>query len=91
MLLTLVEQWSRFKVFLQVETKMVQSVEAAIRRLSEPAGKHFSILFKSIIADNGFQFTNSNQRLAEQVAVYFDHPYASTHGQSALSDRKSVI
>lgn len=33
--------------------------------------------FKSITADNGLEFAKLSQTLADQVAVYFAHPYAS--------------
>ena len=53
MLLTLVERLSRFEVILKIENKTVQSVDVALRELRKRAGDHFSLLFKSITADNG--------------------------------------
>lgn len=76
-LLTLVERLSRFEDILKIENKTVQSVDVALRELRKRAGDYFSLLFKSITADNGLEFAKLSQTLADQVAVYFAHPYAS--------------
>ena len=76
-LLTLVERLSRFEAILKIENKTVQSVDVALRELRKRAGDYFSLLFKSITADNGLEFVKLSQTLADQVAVYFAHPYAS--------------
>ena len=75
--MTLVERLSRFEAILKIENKTVQSVDVALRELRKVAGDYFSLLFKSITADNGLEFAKLSQTLADQVAVYFAHPYAS--------------
>lgn len=52
-------------------------MEVALRKLQGLAGDHLSLLFKSMTADNGLEFATLSQALAEQVAVYFTHPYAA--------------
>ena len=76
-LLTLVERLSRFEVILKIENKTAQAVDVALRGLRDRAGDHFPLLFKSITADNGLEFAGLSQTLADDVAVYFAHPYAS--------------
>ena len=76
-LLTLAERFSRFEVILKIKNKTAQAVEVALRKLQGLAGDHLSLLFKSMTADNGLEFATLSQAVAEQIAVYFAHPYAS--------------
>lgn len=76
-LLTFVERLSRFEVILKIENETALLMDAALKSLREHVGGHFSIIFKCINADNGLEFENLSQTLANQMAVYSPHPYTT--------------
>ncbi|MCQ4689557.1 IS30 family transposase [Clostridium sp. SL.3.18] len=76
--LTLVEKVTDFYLAIKIPGKNADAVIAALEVLREEYGdEYFSVIFKSITADNGTEF----ERLAELeewgVDIYFAHPYSS--------------
>lgn len=76
-LLTLAERQTRFEVILKLPEKDAESVDQAVQQLSERAGAHFGQLFKTVISDNGSEFTGLHDALQDVADVYFSDPYAS--------------
>lgn len=89
-LLTLVERQTRFEVLIKIANKDAESVSEAIGDLSNRIGIEMPILFKSITADNGAEFSALYQQLSGVTAVYFAHPYASYERGSSENQHKLV-
>ena len=76
--MSLVEKVTDFYLAIKIPGKNADAVIAALEVLREEYGdEYFSVIFKSITADNGTEF----ERLAELeewgVDIYFAHPYSS--------------
>lgn len=78
-ILTLVERKSRKSLYILVRNKTQAEVLAAIKRARKRVGGDFSEVFKSITADNGSEFLNSDgiKEAAKCGEVYYAHPYSS--------------
>jgi IS30 family transposase len=78
-ILTLVERKSRKSLYILVRNKTQTEVLAAIKRARKRVGGDFSEVFKSITADNGSEFLNSDgiKEAAGCGEVYYAHPYSS--------------
>jgi IS30 family transposase len=78
-ILTLVERKSRKSLYVLVKNKTQKEVVAAIKRLRKRVGGNFSDVFKTITADNGSEFLNSEaiKKAAKCNEVYYAHPYSS--------------
>lgn len=77
--LTLVERKSRKSLYVLVKNKTQTEVIKAIKRARKRAGGNFDDVFKSITADNGSEFLNSEaiKKAAKCGEVYYAHPYSS--------------
>jgi len=78
-ILTLVERKSRKSLYVLVKNKTQKEVLAAIRRARRRVGGDFSAVCKSITADNGSAFLDSEaiKKAAGCSEVYYAHPYSS--------------
>ncbi|MGV3024063.1 IS30 family transposase [Streptococcus suis] len=76
-IVTLVERKTRFEVLLKANGKTVKDIEEAIEELYTTNPEVFKKLFQTITADNGSEFASLSEYLADEVDVYFAHPYAS--------------
>jgi IS30 family transposase len=78
-ILTLVERQSRKSLYVLVKNKTQKAVVAAVKRARRRAGGNFDDVFKSITADNGSEFLDSEaiKRAAKCGEVYYAHPYSS--------------
>jgi IS30 family transposase len=79
-ILTLVERKSRRQLYVLVRNKTKEEVVAAIKRARHRAGGgDFSDVFKTITADNGSEFSDSEaiKEAAGCGEVYYCHPYSS--------------
>jgi IS30 family transposase len=78
-ILTLVERKSRQSLYVLVKNKTQKEVAAAVRRARRRVGGNFDDVFKSITADNGSEFLDSEaiKRAAKCGEVYYAHPYSS--------------
>ncbi len=78
-ILTLVERKTRKSLYILVKNKTQKEVIAAIRRLKRRVKGDFSAVFKTITADNGSEFLDSEgiKRAAKCAEVYYAHPYCS--------------
>ena len=78
-ILTLVERKSRKSLYILVRNKSQREVIAAIRRARKRVGGNFKDVFKSITADNGSEFLDSEaiKKAAKCGEVYYAHPYSS--------------
>ena len=78
-ILTLVDRKLRKSLYVLVKNKTQKEVVAAIRRVRRRVGGDFSVVFKTITADNGSEFLNSEaiKRAAKCNEVYYAHPYSS--------------
>jgi Transposase and inactivated derivatives, IS30 family len=78
-ILTLVDRKTRRSLYVLVKNKTQKAVIAAIRRLRRRAGGDFTDVFKTITADNGSEFLDSEgiKRAAKCHEVYYAHPYSS--------------
>jgi IS30 family transposase len=78
-ILTLVERKTRKSLYVLVKNKTQKEVVAAIKRVRRRAGGNFDDVFKSITADNGSEFLDSDaiKKAAKCSEVYYAHPYSS--------------
>lgn len=78
-ILTLVERLARKSLYVLVKNKTQKEVIAAIKRARRRVGGNFSDVFKSITADNGSEFLDSEaiKKAAKCDEVYYAHPYSS--------------
>jgi len=77
-LLTLTERKTREEVIRKLPEKSAEAVMDSLQNLARTAGDLFPVVFKSITADNGSEF--SDLALLEECLgpkVYFAHPYRS--------------
>ena len=77
--LTLVERKSRRSLYVLVKNKTQKEVIAAIKRARRRTGGNFDQVFKTITADNGSEFLDSEgiKKAAKCEEVYYAHPYSS--------------
>ena len=78
-ILTLVERKTRKSLYVFVKNKTHKEVIAAIKRVRRRAGGNFNEVFKTITADNGSEFLDSDaiKKAAKCGEVYYAHPYSS--------------
>ena len=78
-ILTLVERKTRKCVYILVRNKTQKEVIAAIRRARRRVGGNFNEVFKTITADNGSEFLDSEamKKAAKCGEIYYAHPYSS--------------
>jgi IS30 family transposase len=77
--LTLVERKTRKSLYVLIRNKTQKEVIRAIRRARRRVGGDFSEVFKTITADNGSEFLDSEaiKKAAKCDEVYYAHPYSS--------------
>ena len=78
-ILTLVERLSRKSIYVLVKNKTQKEVIAAIKKARRRVGGNFDDVFKTITADNGSEFLDSEaiKKAAKCGEVYYAHPYSS--------------
>ena len=78
-ILTLVDRKTRKSLYVLVKNKTQKEVIAAIKRLRRRVGGSFAEVVKTITADNGSEFLNSEaiKKAAKCDEVYYAHPYSS--------------
>jgi IS30 family transposase len=78
-ILTLVDRKTRKSIYVLVRNKTQKEVIAAIKRVRRRTGGDFSEVFKSITADNGGEFLDSEgiKKAAKCGEVYYAHPFSS--------------
>ena len=78
-ILTLVERKTRKSLYVLVKNKQQKEVIEAIKKVKQRAGGNFEDVFKSITADNGSEFLDSEsiKKAAKCNEVYYAHPYSS--------------
>ncbi len=78
-ILTLVERKTRKSLYVLVKNKTQKEVIAAIKRARRRVSGNFDNVFKSITADNGSEFLDSEaiKDAAKCDEVYYAHPYSS--------------
>ena len=78
-ILTLVERKTRKSLYVLMKNKTQKEVIAAIRRAQRRVGGNFDDVFKTITADNGSEFLDSEaiKKAAKCDEVYYAHPYSS--------------
>jgi IS30 family transposase len=78
-ILTLVERKTRKSLYVLVKNRTQKEVVAAIKRARQRVGGDFSDVFKTITADNGSEFLDSDaiKEAAKCSEVYYAHPYSS--------------
>lgn len=85
MVLTIVERITRKYLAIKIDGKTASVVSTAIQSLKKYYGDKFSQIFKTIISDNGSEFTEltklENNTMTKE---YFVHPYSS---QERCSDK----
>jgi len=89
-ILTLVERKSRKSLYVIVKNKTQKEVIAAIKRARRKVGGNFDNVFKTITADNGSEFLDSEaiKKAAKCGEVYYAHPYSSwERGSNENSNR----
>uniref|UniRef100_UPI00116062C3 IS30 family transposase n=1 Tax=Caldanaerobius fijiensis TaxID=456330 RepID=UPI00116062C3 len=73
-LLTLTERKTRYHLLLPLVSKTTEAVDEALKQLKSQYGLMFSRVFRSITADNGSEFANSN---VHGIDIYYTHPYSA--------------
>ena len=78
-ILTLVDRKTRKSLYVLVRNKTQKEVIRAIRRVRKRVGGDFSKVFKTITADNGSEFLDSEaiKKATNCDEVYYAHPYSS--------------
>jgi len=78
-ILTLVERKTRKSLYVLVKNKTQKEVVLAIKRARRRVGGNFDNVFKTITADNGSEFLNSEaiKKAGRCDEVYYAHPYSS--------------
>lgn len=78
-ILTLVDRMTRKSLYILVKDKTQKEVVAAIKRLRKREGGNFGDVFKTITADNGGEFLDSEaiKKASNCDDVYYAHPYSS--------------
>jgi IS30 family transposase len=78
-ILTLVERKTRKSLYVYVANKTQKEVVQAISKARRRAAGNFDDVFKSITADNGGEFLDSDaiKKAAKCSEVYYAHPYSS--------------
>ncbi|MGI6664674.1 MAG: IS30 family transposase [Christensenellaceae bacterium] len=78
-ILTLVERKARKSLYVLVKNKTQKEVIAAIKRARRRVGGDFSAVIRTITADNGSEFLDSEaiKKAAGCGEVYYAHPYSS--------------
>lgn len=78
-ILTLVERKTRKSLYVLIKNKTQKQVILAIKRLKRRIAGNFDDVFKSITADNGGEFLDSEgiKKAAKCDDVYYAHPYSS--------------
>jgi IS30 family transposase len=78
-ILTLVERNTRRSLYVLVKNKTQREVIRAIRKVRKRVGGDFTEVFKTITADNGSEFLDSEaiKKAAKCGEVYYAHPYSS--------------
>lgn len=78
-ILTLVERKSRKSLYVLVKNKTQKEVVCAIKRLKRRIKGDLSLVFKTITADNGSEFLDSEaiKKAAKCTEVYYAHPFSS--------------
>ena len=78
-ILTLVERKTRKSLYVLIKNKTQKEVIAAIKRARRRVGGNFDEVFKTITADNGSEFLDSEgiRKAAKCGEVYYAHPYSS--------------
>ena len=88
-LLTLVERKTRFEWILKIPAKTEKAVDEALSSIFADNNNFKEEVFKSITADNGSEFVGLND-LAENLKVYFCHPYASYERGTSENQHKLI-
>ena len=78
-ILTLVDRKTRKSLYVLSRNKTQQEVLRAVRRARKRAGGDFTEVFKTITADNGSEFLDSEglKKASGCEEVYYAHPYSS--------------
>lgn len=78
-ILTLVERKTRKSLYVLIKNKTQKEVLLAIKRARRRVGGNFDSVFKTITADNGSEFLDSEgiKKAAKCDGVYYAHPYSS--------------
>lgn len=77
--LTLVDRKTRKSLYVLIKNKTQKEVILAIKRARRRVGGNFNEVFKTITADNGSEFLDSDaiKKAAKCGEVYYAHPYSS--------------
>lgn len=75
--MTLTERKLRVSIWLKLQNHSADAVMEAMEKLKAEYGEQFSKVFQTITADNGSEFVRLSELKAEDVKVYFAHPYSS--------------
>ena len=89
-ILTLVERKSRKSCYILTKNKTQSEVLRALRKLARRLKGDFSAVFKSITADNGNEFLDSEgmKKAVRCAEIYYAHPYSSwERGSNENSNR----
>ena len=78
-ILTLVDRKNRKSMYVITKNKTQKEVLAAIRRVRRRVGGNFDKVIKTITADNGSEFLDSEgiKKASKCNEVYYAHPYSS--------------
>ena len=78
-ILTLVERKTRKSLYVLIRNKTQKEVIEAVKRAKKRVGGNFDNVFRSITADNGSEFLDSEsiKKAAECGEMYYAHPYSS--------------
>ena len=78
-ILTLIDRKTRKSLYVLVKNKTQKEVILAIKRVRRRVGGNFDAVFKTITADNGSEFLDSEaiKKAAKCDEVYYAHPYSS--------------
>jgi len=76
-ILTLLEKKTQHYLAVRIAGKTSEAVNAAMAKLREEYGAHFSSVFKTITVDNGSEFSDFTEVERWGTKVYYARPYTS--------------
>jgi IS30 family transposase len=91
-ILTLVERKTRKSLYILLKNKTQKEVVEAIKRVRKHVGGNFDNVIKTITADNGSEFLDSEaiKKAARCGEVYYAHPYSSWERGSNENSNKML-
>lgn len=89
-LLTMTERKTRFEMMFKITSKTSENIVNKIDQIKSFMNKHYNRIFKSYSTDNGSEFSNFLEIIANtKTDIYFCHPYCS--GEKGTNEKSNSM